>query len=411
MNKINHPPTIIISEASSPSLHPQSSSVEHNKIPVKQLSNPALMVKVAHVTGNSPEQYNRADDDTLLKVAVTAERRLAKSTDYPLPSSKIPVKMLETEVWPVKNKHLLSPLMIRSENSNHLVKRDDWVSYGNPDVFNTEFRLFVDRFKDRIIQKNITAKDLIEEAIITRKNIEITRNNIEADDFGLLRNNLHNFCLNTPLNTTYSCGKQRAVALTHNKFFINHRTKEGENFVNHIASEYGLYPCEIDNIHSGVVVGHAGNNKIYLTQIFTSPRINNSGMSYYFGRYDEYYVGSDKRSALIIHTDPDQLSPGLQHIQGLIDQAMAGDLSVIPRIHWWYVHLAPTVRGPGGTVEMIIHALCAANGYYLPGWATGIAPSIEVLVEPNEEAFCRNYPTLFEAHQGALRMLFTKRSA
>uniref|UniRef100_UPI00214922CE hypothetical protein n=1 Tax=Endozoicomonas sp. YOMI1 TaxID=2828739 RepID=UPI00214922CE len=89
---------------------------------------------------------------------------------------------------------------------------------------------------------------------------------------------------------------------------------------------------------------------------------------------------------------------------------MAGDLSVIPRIHWWYVHLAPTVRGPGGTVEMIIHALCAANGYYLPGWAKGIAPSIEVLVEPNEDAFCQNYHQLFEAHQGALQMLFTKRS-
>lgn len=410
MNTINHSPPIT-SQTSSSSLHPQPSSVEHKKIPVKQLSNPDLMVNVIHITGNSPEQRTRANDGTLRKVVVTAEKKLKNSSDHPTPSIKIPEITPETVALPVKNEQLLSPLMIRSENPNHLVKRDDWVLYGDPDVFNTEFRLFVDRVKNRIIQKDITAEDLIEEAINTRKNIEITRNNNEADDFGLLRNNLHNFCLNTPLNTTYSCGKQRAVALMHNEFFINHRTREGENFINHITSEYGLSPFEINNIHSGVVVGHAGDNKVYLTQILTSPRINKSGMYYYFGRYDEHYVGRGKRSALIIHTDPDQLIPGLQHVQGLIDQAMAGDLSVIPRIHWWYVHLAPTVRGPGGTIEMIIHALCAANGYYLPGWAKNTAPSIEVLVEPNEEAFCRNYHTLFEAHQGALRMLFSKRSA
>ncbi|WP_257294796.1 hypothetical protein, partial [Endozoicomonas sp. YOMI1] len=318
MNTV-HPPSTTISQTNLSSLYPQPPLDEHKKIPVKQLSHTDLLVNIAHSTANSPEQCTRADDGTLRKVAVLTH--------------------------PGNPPYSLSPLMIRSENSNHLVKREDWIPYGDPDVFNTEFRLFVDRFKNRIIQKDITAKDLIAEAINTRKNIEVTRNYICADEFGLLRNNpkaiskYRKLCLHTRLNTTYSCGKQRAVALTHNEFFINHRTKEGEKFVNLISSKYQLYPCEIDNIHYGVVVGNAKDNKVYLTQILTSPRIKVFGMEYIFGRYDEHYVGEDRRSALIIHTDPDQLIPGLQHVQGLIDQAMAGDLSVIPRIHWWYVHL------------------------------------------------------------------------
>lgn len=414
MNTINHPPPIA-GQTKSSSLPPQPSSVEHQKIPVKQLSNRNLMVNIQHATGNPPEQCTQADDGTLRKVTVTADKRPENSLDHPQLSSQIPEKTPETEILPVKNEQLLSPLMIRPENPNHLVKRDNWLPYGDPDVFNSEFRLFVDRVKDSIIKRTITAEELIKKAINTRKHIEITRNNDCAEKFGLLRNNLqlvskYPICTHTPLNSTYSCAKQRAVALTHNEFFINHKTKAGERFINHLSDKYKLTPLEIDQIDYGVVVGNAGENKVYLTQIVTSPRIKNYGIEYFFGAYYLHYVGKHKHSALIIHTDPDQLNPGLQHVQGLIDQAMAGDLSVIPRIHWWYVHLAPTVRGPGGTVEMIIHALCAAKGYYLPGWAKGIAPSFEVLVEPNEDAFCQNYHQLFEAHQEALQILFTNRS-
>ncbi|WP_257265940.1 hypothetical protein [Endozoicomonas sp. ONNA2] len=315
----------------------------------------------------------------------------------------------------VKKEQLLLPLMIRSENPDHLVKRDHWVPYGDPDVFNSEFRLFVDRIKDKIIKKDITSEDLIKKAIDTRKNIEITRENGCADEFGFLRNNPETmskysiFCAHTPLGSNYSFAKQRAVALTHNKFFINHKTKSGKIFIEYVSEKRKPDPVKVGDLHYGVVVGNAGDNKVYLTQIVTSPRIWERRMLHFFGEGCNHYVGKDNRSALIIHTDPDQLNPGLQHVQGLIDQAMAGDLSVIPRIHWWYVHLAPTVRGPGGTAEMIIHALCAARGYYLPGWAKDIAPSFEVLVEPNEDTFCQNYHQLFEAHQEALQMLFTKR--
>ncbi|USE35472.1 hypothetical protein [Endozoicomonas sp. SCSIO W0465] len=309
----------------------------------------------------------------------------------------------------------LAPLMIQPENPNHLVKRDNWVQYGNPNTFNAGFRAFVNIAKESIIQKELTVKTLIESAIEVREKIEIIRNHEKAHEFGLRRydpksmQNYHKKYLHTPLYCkAYSCGNKRAVELDHNEYFINEATDEGKGFIRFLAL-IGAYPSEIDEIHHGVVVGNAGNEKVYLTQILTSPRICKYEVESFFGRFDDNYVGNEKRSALLVHTDPHQLDRGLRHVQGLIEQAMAGDLSVIPRIHWWYVHLAPTVRGPGGTVEMIIHALCAANGYYLPGWTNDIAPSIEILVEPDEDAFCQNYHKLFEAHQDALQMLFTKK--
>ncbi|WBA80090.1 hypothetical protein [Endozoicomonas sp. GU-1] len=210
------------------------------------------MVNIQHATGNSPEQCTQADDGTLRKVAVTADKMLQNPLDHPLQSSKMPEKTPENEALPVKNEQLLSPLllsplMIRPENSNHLVKRDNWLPYGDPDVFNSEFRLFVDRVKDSIIKRTITAEELIKKAINTRKHIEITRNNDCAEEFGLLRNNLqsvsnHPICTHTPLDSTYSFAKQRAVALTYNKFFINHKTRAGERFINHISDKYKLPP-------------------------------------------------------------------------------------------------------------------------------------------------------------------------
>ncbi|WP_257294797.1 hypothetical protein, partial [Endozoicomonas sp. YOMI1] len=318
MNTV-HPPSTTISQTNLPSLYPQPPLDEHKEIPVKQLSNTDLLVNIAHSTANPPEQCTQADDGTLRKVAVLTH--------------------------PGKPPSSLLPLMIRSENTNHLVKRDNWISYGDPDIFNSAFSLFVDMAKNIIIQKEMTAKDLIEEAINTRKFIEINRNYKSAHEFGLRRydpqsmQNYHKICIHTPLSKAYSCGNQRAVELTHNEHFIHQKTEEGNRFITYLDNKYDLYPCETKNIHYGVVVGNAGDTKVYLSQILTSPRIEKFEVEDFFGRSDENYVGKDKRSALIIHTDPDQLIPGLQHVQGLIDQAMAGDLSVIPRIHWWYVHL------------------------------------------------------------------------
>ncbi|WP_209276820.1 hypothetical protein [Thalassotalea sp. G20_0] len=99
------------------------------------------MVNIQHATGNPPEQCTQADDGTLRKVTVTADKRPENSLDHPQLSSQIPEKTPETEILPVKNEQLLSPLMIRPENPNHLVKRDNWLPYGDPDVFNSESRI------------------------------------------------------------------------------------------------------------------------------------------------------------------------------------------------------------------------------------------------------------------------------
>ena len=96
----------------------------------------------------------------------------------------------------------------------------------------------------------------------------------------------------------------------------------------------------------------------------------------------------------------------MPYIYKLIEKAIAGDLSQIPKIHWWYVQLAPVVRGPGGIAEMITNAICRLHRIDLPSWKEGIAPSVEVLLEPNEERFCQNYHRLFSAGQDQLEKIF-----
>lgn len=101
MNTV-HPPSTTISQTNLPSLYPQPPLHEHKEIPVKQLSNPHLMVNSAH----SPEQYTRASDGTFRKVAITAQNRLVNSTGFTLQPGKTPEKTPVAEVLPVKNQQL-----------------------------------------------------------------------------------------------------------------------------------------------------------------------------------------------------------------------------------------------------------------------------------------------------------------
>ena len=100
-------------------------------------------------------------------------------------------------------------------------------------------------------------------------------------------------------------------------------------------------------------------------------------------------------SALWLHTDKSQHDKVMSHIYKLIDRVIEGDMTVIPKIHWWYVHLAPTCRGSGSIAEMTVNTLCRLHGIDLPPWKKDIAPALEVLLEPNEDRFCRNYYKLF----------------
>ena len=156
--------------------------------------------------------------------------------------------------------------------------------------------------------------------------------------------------------------------------------------------------------------GFIDGKPIPLTQYIFCPRTYDHRRyesESWFGMGDNNYIGDNKESGIWLHTGREQIPIVLEHIEELIDKAIAGDLSVIPRIHWWYVHLAPTWRGSGGIAEMITNTLCRLNGVCLPEWKQGVAPSIEVLLEPNEEKFCRNYHKLFE-YEKSLKDIFTE---
>ncbi len=154
----------------------------------------------------------------------------------------------------------------------------------------------------------------------------------------------------------------------------------------------------------GLIIGEIGSDEIPLTQyIFCNlPRFENNS---YFGGY-ECFKGQNKESAVWVHPDKKYTEIVMEHIHDLIDKALKGDLSTIPAIHWWYVQLAPVVRGPGGIAEMITNTLCRLHGVDLPEWRDGIAPSVEVLLEPCVDRFAQRYHELFKENQKKLRNVF-----
>ena len=101
------------------------------------------------------------------------------------------------------------------------------------------------------------------------------------------------------------------------------------------------------------------------------------------GEGDKNYIGKNKESCFWLHPDRNLIPDVIEHIDSLISKALDGDLSVIPSIHWWYVHLSPTCRGSGGIAEMITNTLCRYHNLDLPPWRDAVAPSVETLLEPN----------------------------
>ena len=145
----------------------------------------------------------------------------------------------------------------------------------------------------------------------------------------------------------------------------------------------------------------AANTDHPLTNLIFDPahRISKKGIT-----------GKDE-CAVINHCLPITIQPVIKHIYQLIDNAKSGNFNAIPRIHWWYVHLAPVKKGPGGIAEMIVTALCEYHGLTLPSWKEGVAPSVEVLLEPNEEKFCANYHALFDRENQRLKVFFATKTA
>ena len=295
----------------------------------------------------------------------------------------------------------------------HLAQRPvkEWVVYGRlgPGVWSQLFEQSVLEAKTHVIKEGWTAKELIPFFETKRGEVAQVRETEDAQDFGVRRDRPEdddkNYLTYTQLHSSLYCfGMEKAVSLPY----------DGKNYLNEDSSDLAQlfrqrFRGHLDLLRYGLVQGHIGDEDIPLTQYVFCPRVDKHRRCEsedWFGRKDEFYVGEKNESAIWLHTDKKLISRVMKHIESLVEKGLKGDLTVIPRIHWWYVHLAPTHRGSGGIAEMLTNTICRIHGIDLPAWKEGVAPSVEVLLEPDEERFCQNYHQLFSQNQAFLQTVF-----
>lgn len=188
-------------------------------------------------------------------------------------------------------------------------------------------------------------------------------------------------------------------------------------FVNKLSENGGFWAIKYfygqgaqGRLRYGLVQGYIAGKLILLTLYIFGSREQHRCLESekWFKADDDNYIGDNKESGLWLHTGRDQISIVMTHLENLVDQALVGDLSVILSIHWWYVHLAPTCRGSSGIADMITNTLCRLHDLDLPPWKDGVAPSVETLLEPNEEKYSARCHELFAQDQEYLKMRFKK---
>jgi len=295
------------------------------------------------------------------------------------------------------------------EKGKHLAQRSvsQWIHYGDPNVWDREFERAVLDAVDLINARRLILPNIIKHFEKKRSKIEHKRNHGFFKDFGSRRTNSKaTHC--TLIKTTskaYGYSLERALKIPFDiKYFLDLQSKAGKQWVDNV------FPAKLykTQFRYGLVQGFIGSKPIPLTQYIFSPREHSRKMEIeqWFGGSESNYIGDKKESGIMIHTGVEQIPRTLKHIEQLINKALDGDLTIIPRIHWWYVHVSPDCRGSGGVAEMITNTLCRLNNVDLPAWADGVAPSIEVLLEPDEKKFCSNYHKLFKNKQAELQQHF-----
>ena len=298
----------------------------------------------------------------------------------------------------------------------HIAKRDvsQWLNYGDPKIWDLEFESAVTEAVDSIKRDTLKTPGIIEHFEKIRFAIASKRNNPVAYLFGSRRDDVDSkfysgkscYTRINRQNIAYGYALERAVKIPYDgKHFIESQSDDGKFWANRYFYGRGAQ----GSLRYGLVQGFIDSKSIPLSQYVFCPRTSchrRCESEDWFGRGDHNYIGDKKESGIWLHTGREQIPIVLEHIQELIAKAVAGDLSVIPRIHWWYVHLSPTWRGSGGIAEMITNTLCRLHGIDLPPWKDAVAPSVEVLLEPNEEEFCSNYCQLFALDQEKLKTLF-----
>ena len=297
----------------------------------------------------------------------------------------------------------------------HIAQRDvsKWVHYGDPEDWDREFEQSVLGAVKKLNQGDLKSSNIINHFERERHSIASRRGNKKSEFFGLRRDSpevnpkASFFTSMKHTSMAYGYALERALKIPYDeKYFIEETSGSGKRWLIKFYTTGGG-----GGFRFGLVQGFIDDKPIPLTQYIFCPRTDEHKCrqsEYWFGRDDNDYIGDSKESGIWLHTGKEQIPDILIHIKSLIDKAISGDLSVTPKIHWWYVHLAPTCRGSGGIAEMITNTLCRYHGTDLPPWKEGVAPSVEILLEPNEEKFCANYHELFASNQEQLQKIFKK---
>ncbi|WP_354011149.1 hypothetical protein [Endozoicomonas lisbonensis] len=300
----------------------------------------------------------------------------------------------------------------------HLAQRPvkEWAVYGRlgPGIWSYLFERAVSEAREKVEREGWSGKELISFFEAKRGEIARERETEDADKFGVRRDlsedKEKNILTLTQLcSSLYFHAMERAVSLPY----------DGEHFVEENDSDLiqlfrKSFRGHQDSLRYGLVMGNIDGEGVPLTQYVFCPRIKKHRRCEsedWFSANDLCYVGDKKESAVWLHTHETLIAPVMSHIEHLVDRGLKGDMTVIPKIHWWYVHLAPTHRGSGGIAEMLTNTLCRRYGIDLPPWREGVAPSVEVLLEPDEERFCQNYHQLFSENQDYLKEVFQRNDA
>lgn len=297
-----------------------------------------------------------------------------------------------------------------------------WTAYGDPIKYNHLFHKGVHIAIKGIDLYGWRAKKLITFSETWRRVIEEERGHKKAKYFGTRRN-----LENTPFNHFYCTRFNRSNNLYGYALAAAVKIKESKHYLSSTSkllayeptwkTTINYYtPALLSEIKSYVIIGQIGEKELPLTwNAFLNKHDIDTDIkniaSYFFGDDETSYDPATGESGIWMHPDYSLIEHIEPHIQALIEKAIDGDLTVIPRIHWWYVHLAPILRGSGGVAELIIHSLCMKHGLDLPRWRDGVAPSIEILLEPEEEKFCSEYYLLFEDSfiGGKLKNIFSSK--
>lgn len=295
----------------------------------------------------------------------------------------------------------------------HIAKRgvSEWLDYGDSKIWDAEFEKAVLEAVTLVQNRTLKSVDLIGYFEKKRNEIAVKRQNKKSFKFGLRRDDPSQFskvnyartyytplCLTSPYG--YALG--RACMIPYDgEHYVEKQSSAGQFW----SDRFYPFPSALKY---GLVQGKIEDQNIPLTQYVFAPRIKKYEAEVCFGNYDKDYISSSDglKSAIWLHPEREIIPQCMEYIHEMLKKALSGDLTVIPKIHWWYVHLAPTWRGAGGIAEMLTNTLCRVHGVDLPPWKEGVAPSVEVLLEPDEERFCSNYHQLFENNQLELKGLF-----